>query len=79
MLCSVRHDTALFDLPPTKTGKKDRPKVRNEKLTLKDFALSPIEDTDYSVGSRKVMTKIFGKPPAHAIVTAKNQIFLFFF
>ena len=73
LICSVRHDTALFELPPDKTGKKGRPKVRGEKLTLKDFALSPIEDTEYSVGSRKVMTKIFDKHPVYAIVTSTKS------
>lgn len=44
--------------------------VCTKKLTLKDFALPPIEDTEYSVGSRKVMTNIFGKHPVYAVVTS---------
>ena len=63
----------MFELPLAKTGKKGRPKVRDEKLTLKDFALSPIEDTEYSVGSRKVMTKIFGKHPVYSVVTSTKS------
>ena len=69
IICNVRHDTALYDLPPEKNGKKGRPKVRGDKLTLEDFALSSIDGTEYSVGSRTVITKLFGNRPVHAIVT----------
>ena len=70
IICNVRHDTALFDLPPEKNGKKGRPKVRGDKLTLEDFDLSSIDgSTEYSVGSRPVITKLFGNRPVHAIVT----------
>ena len=69
IICNVRHDTALYDLPPTKTGKKGRPRVRGAKLTLEDFDLSAIDGTEYSVGSHSVITKLFGNRPVHAIVT----------
>ena len=69
IICNVRHDTALYDLPPTKTGKKGRPRVRGAKLTLEDFDLSAIDGTEYSVGSHPVITRLFGNRPVHAIVT----------
>ena len=69
IICNVRHDTALYDLPPTKTGKKGRPRVRGTKLTLEDFDLSAIDGTEYSVGSHPVITRLFGNRPVHAIVT----------
>ena len=69
IICNVRHDTALYNLPPTKTGKKGRPRVRGDKLTLEDFDLSAIDGTEYSVGSHSVITKLFGNRPVHAIVT----------
>ena len=69
MICNVRYDTALYDLPPAKTGKKGRPKVRGKKLSFNDFEFSPVDGTDYSVGSRQVITNLFGKKPVHAIVT----------
>ena len=69
IICNVRHDTALYDLPPEKNGKKGRPKVRGDKLTLEDFDLSSIDGTEYSVGSRPVITKLFGNRTVHAIVT----------
>ena len=69
IICNVRHDTALYDLPPEKSGKKGRPKVRGDKLTLEDFDFSSIDGTEYSVGSRPVITRLFGNRAVHAIVT----------
>ena len=69
LICNIRHDTALYDLPPAKTGKKGRPKVRGQKLSFDDFTFSSVDGTDYSVGSRQVITNLFGKKPVHAIVT----------
>ena len=69
IICNVRHDTALYDLPPEKSGKKGRPKVRGAKLTLEDFDFSSIDGTEYSVGSRPVITRLFGNRAVHAIVT----------
>lgn len=61
LICNVRHDTALYDLPPAKTGKKGRPKVTGKKLSFDDFAFSSVYGTDYSVGNRQVMTNLFDK------------------
>ena len=69
LICNVRHDTALYDLPPAKTGKKGRPRVRGKQLSFEDFTFSVVDGTDYSVGSRQVITNLFGKKPVHAIVT----------
>ena len=69
MICNIRHDTALYGLPPAQTGKKGRPKVRGRKLSFDDFEFSPVDGTDYSVGCRQVMTKLLGNIPVYAIVT----------
>lgn len=69
LICNVRHDIALYDLPPAKTGKKGRPRVRGQKLSFDNFEFSPVEGTDYSVGTRQVVTNLFGHKPVHAIVT----------
>ena len=73
LICNVRHDTALYDLPPAKTGKKGRPKVRGKKLSFDDFTFSPVDGTDYAVGSRQVITNLFGKKPVHAIITKTSN------
>ena len=69
LICNVRYDTALYDLPPAKTGKKGRPRVRGKQLSFEDFTFSTVDGTDYSVDSRQVITNLFGKKPVHAIVT----------
>ena len=73
LICNVRHDTVLYALPPAKTGKKGRPKVKGKKLSFDDFTFSPVEGTDYSVGHRQVITNLFGKKPVHAIVTKSKN------
>ena len=69
LISNVRHDTALYELPPAKTGKKGRPKVRGKKLSSDDFEFSAVGGTDYSVGCRQVITNLFGKNPVYAIIT----------
>ena len=73
LICNVRHDTALYDLPPAKTGKKGRPKVRGKKLSFDDFAFSSVDGMDYSVSSRQVMTNLFDKNSVYAIVTKSKN------
>ena len=58
IICNVRHDTALYNLPPAKTGKKGRPKVRGKKLSFDDFGFSLVKGTDYSVGCRNYKIKM---------------------
>ena len=69
MICSVRSDTALYELPQPNTGKRGRPRIRGEKLSLQDFSLKEIKGKDMSVGEKTVMTNLFGKHPVSAIVT----------
>ena len=41
ILCGARSDTILYDLAPSRTGKRGRPKKRGDRLNLtKDFSLS---------------------------------------
>ena len=69
LICNVRYDTALYDLPPAKTGKKGRPKVRGNRLSFDNFEFTDVEGTDYSVGSRQVITNLFGHTHVYAFVT----------
>ena len=69
IICNVRKDTALYELPPARTGKKGRPKVRGKRLSLKDFALREIPGSGYFAGCREVKTMLFGKRSVWAIVT----------
>jgi len=73
LICNVRSDTAIYALPPKRTGKRGRPKVFGQRLSLTDFILTEINGTNYCVGSQTVLTRIFGKRVVYAIVTkARN-------
>ena len=69
LICNVRSDTALYDLPPARTGKKGRPRIRGERITLQDFSLKEVREKEMFVGTRKVITNLFGKRQVTAIVT----------
>ena len=69
LICNVRSDTALYDLPPAHTGKKGRPRIRGERITLQDFSLKEVREKEMFVGTKTVMTNLFGKRRVTAIVT----------
>lgn len=74
IICSVRSDSVLYDLPPARTGKKGRPAKHGKKLSIhNDFELSNSKIGDYFIGYRKVLTNIFGNLAVTAYVTAKNR------
>ena len=80
LICNVRSDTVLYDLPPEKTGKRGRPRKKGERLELSQISRSDIPGTDYSVGLRSVKTNLFGEQTVTAIVTkakSENSIRLF--
>ena len=69
LICNVRSDTVLYDLPPTPTGKRGRPRKRGERLSLKQFELSEPEHGDYQIGTRQVLTNLWKDKKVHALVT----------
>ncbi len=69
LICNVRNDTAIYALPPKRTGKRGRPRVFGQRLSLTDFVLTEIDGSNYRVGSQIVLTRIFGKRVVFAIVT----------
>jgi len=73
IICNVRSDTALYELPPERTGKKGRPRVRGERLSLNDFALQEVKETGMCAGAKTVMTNLFKKHPVTAIVTESKS------
>ena len=72
IICNVRVDTALYELPPAKTGKQGRPRVRGKRLSLKDFVLKAVPGSGYLAGCREVKTMLFGNRSVWAIV-AKSE------
>lgn len=73
LICNVRSDTALYDLPPERTAKRGRPRVWGTRLSLKDFVLKEVPGTDYLAGSKPVMTRLFGRRIVYAIVTKAKK------
>jgi hypothetical protein len=73
IICNVRSDTALYELPPERTGKKGRPRIKGERISLNDFTLQEVKETGMHAGSRTVMTNLFKKRPVSAIITKSKS------
>lgn len=70
IICNVRIDTAMYDLPPVPTGKRGRPKKHGEKVSPGQFPLSYPETGNWKIGVRPVLTKLWGwERVVYAIVT----------
>ncbi len=72
LICNVRADTVLYDLPGERTGRRGRPRVHGEKLTLESFSLEKPEGSDYYMGHREVMTNLWKGRRVHAYVTTSD-------
>ena len=69
LICNVRIDTAMYDLPPEKTGKRGRPKERGDKFRPEDVQLEVVPGAKYRAGTKAVKTRLFGGRVMYAIVT----------
>ena len=79
IVCNVRSDSAMYELPPLPNGKPGRPKKRGKRIHLDDFTLS-WEMDGMRIGHRMVLTNICGNRRIHAYVscTASGSRRLFF-
>ena len=79
IICNVRSDSAMYELPPLPSGKPGRPKKRGKRIHMDDFNLSWDMD-GMKVGHRVVLTHICGNRRIHAYVscTASGSRRLFF-
>lgn len=59
MLCAAWSDMVPYDLPGERTGKRGRPRIRGERLSLSDIPLKKPEDADYFMGCRKNITNLW--------------------
>ena len=73
IICNVRSDTVLYELPPERTGKKGRPHIRGERISLNDFTLQEVKEMGMCAGAKTVMTNLFKKRPVTAIVTESKS------
>jgi len=69
LICNVRSDTVLYNLPPEPTGKRGRPRKHGERLSLEQFELSKPKHGDYKIGTRQVITNLWKDRKVYALVT----------
>lgn len=72
IICNVRSDSAMYELPPLPNGKPGRPKKRGNRIHLDDFTLSWKMD-GMQVGHRMVLTNICGNRRIHAYVSCTTS------
>lgn len=73
LICNVRSDTVLYDLPPALTGKRGRPRKHGDKLLLDHIALSKPETGDFMIGVIPVITNLWKDKVVYAVVTAPKK------
>ncbi len=73
MVCNARVDTALYGLPPAKTGKKGRPKKRGDRIHLEKIVLSEPQSGDWLIGMMPVITNLWKDKVVYAFVTAPKN------
>ena len=75
IICNVRNNSVIYDLPPAKTGKQDRPAKHGKRLSPEDdFAFSDEKIGDYFIGVRRVLSNLFGKREILAFVTSTGNV-----
>jgi hypothetical protein len=70
IICAVRNDTVLYDLPSAATGKPGRPRKYGNKLDIANFSYEKIGD--YHIASKIVLTNLFESQPIIATVTVMD-------
>lgn len=74
IICNARIDTAMYDLPPERTGKRGRPRKYGGRLSPEDFELQSPETGDWKIGVRPVLTRLWGGGRVvYAIVTLSKS------
>ena len=74
LIGNARIDSVMYDLAPARTGRRGRPAKHGKQLYIEtDFTFSDEKITDYYIGVRRVLTKIFGSREVLAYVTATEK------
>ena len=73
LIANVRADTSIFDLPPVRTGKPGRPKLKGRKLDI-HTDLDFIRVGDYFIAVKVVLTNLFGQLPVYLTVTTPDLL-----
>lgn len=74
VICNARIDSVIYDLAPTKTGKRGCPAKHGKRLSIEnDFSLSEEKIGDCHIGARHVLTNLFGEREVLALVTSAGN------
>ncbi len=73
MVCNIRVDTALYGLPPAKSGKRGRPRKRGDRILLDGVALSEPESRDWLVGVVPAITNLWKGRVVYALFIAPKN------
>ena len=71
--CAVGKQNETIQHHHQKLQGPGRPPIYGRKLTLDDFELTPVAETDYKVGCRMVRTNLFGDREVLAFTTQKGE------
>ena len=75
IVCNVRKDTVLYELPPEPSGTRGRPKKYGKRISLeKDFSLSEEPIDGYYTGVQRVLSNLFGERKVFAYVTSTEKL-----
>ena len=74
LIGNARYDSVLYDLAPQPTGKRGRPAKHGRRLSVeRDFTLLGEKICGYYIGTRRVLTNIFGTREVFAYVTSTEK------
>ena len=74
LIGNARYDSVIYDLAPAPTGRKGRPPKHGRRLSIyEDFVLSAEKIGGYYIGSRRVLTNLFGTRQVLAYVTSTGK------
>ena len=74
IICNVRNDSVIYDLAPKRTGKRGRPANHGKQLSIeKDLSLSDEKIGDYYIGTKTVLSNLFGERKVLAFVTSTEK------
>ena len=74
LIGNARYDSVPYGLAPQPTGKRGRPAKHGRRLWVeRDFTLSGEKICGYYIGTRRVLTNIFGTREALAYVTSTEK------
>ena len=72
LICNVRVDTVLYDLPD-QTKRRGRPSKHGKRLSIDQFELDDTQTGDWKIGMRPVMTKLWEGKIVYAFLTSPKK------